>query len=99
VKHIYNRHWLGRLAMMAMHLPYLYALRALVRRLSAKGSLDRGMDLLRDALDWLGGLPFEVARPEQVFDFLRDRDFVLLRLKTCAGRPGCNEFVFLRPKK
>ena len=99
VKHIYNRNWLGRLVMMAMHLPYVYVLRALVRRLSTKGSPDRGMDLWRDALDWLGGLPFEVAKPEEVFDFLRDRGFLLLRLRTCAGRLGCNEFVFLRPKK
>ncbi len=96
VKRLYNRNWVGRLIMGAVHLPYLYFLRALVRALSGKRDLDRGMDLWRDALDWLGGYPFEVAKPEQVFDFFCDRDFVLRRLKTCQGRMGCNEFVFSR---
>jgi len=96
VKRLYNLSWVGRLTMGAIHLPYLYVLRALVRTLSGKSDLARGMDLWRDALDWLGGFPFEVAKPEQVFDFFRDRDFVLRRLKTCQGRTGCNEFVFSR---
>ena len=26
-----------------------------------------------DLVDWIGGWPFEVARPEEVFRFLRDR--------------------------
>lgn len=56
----------------------------------------RGMDAWRDVLDWVGGLPFEVAKPEVVFDFYRQRGFVLYRLKTCGGALGCNEFVFTR---
>jgi 2-polyprenyl-6-hydroxyphenyl methylase/3-demethylubiquinone-9 3-methyltransferase len=57
---------------------------------------ERGMDPWRDVVDWVGGCPFEVARPEQVFDFLRARGFELRKLKTCAGGLGCNEFVFVR---
>lgn len=56
----------------------------------------RGMDAWRDVLDWVGGLPFEVAKPEAVFDFYRQRGFVLDRLTTCGGALGCNEFVFTR---
>ena len=56
----------------------------------------RGMSPWRDAVDWVGGYPFEVARPEEVFDFCRARGFALRRLKTCAGGRGCNEFVFQR---
>lgn len=56
----------------------------------------RGMSPWRDVIDWVGGYPFEVSRPEQVFDFFRDRGFRLLRLKTCGGSHGCNEFVFAR---
>jgi 2-polyprenyl-6-hydroxyphenyl methylase/3-demethylubiquinone-9 3-methyltransferase len=56
----------------------------------------RGMSPWRDVVDWVGGLPFEVSRPEQVLDFLRDRGFTLLRMKTCGGGLGCNEFVFQR---
>ncbi len=54
----------------------------------------RGMSAWRDIVDWAGGLPFEVATPEQIFNFFRDRGFRLERLKTCAGGHGCNEFVF-----
>lgn len=56
----------------------------------------RGMDPWRDAVDWVGGLPFEVAKPEQILDFCRPKGFRLERLVTCAGGHGCNEFVFTR---
>lgn len=54
----------------------------------------RGMSAWRDLVDWVGGLPFEVATPEQIFHFYRDRGFRLEELKTCKGYLGCNEFVF-----
>lgn len=56
----------------------------------------RGMSARHDLVDWVGGYPFEVARPEKVFGFLRARGFELRHLKTCAGGLGCNEFVFER---
>jgi 2-polyprenyl-6-hydroxyphenyl methylase/3-demethylubiquinone-9 3-methyltransferase len=59
----------------------------------SKGS-SRGMSPRRDLVDWVGGLPFEVAKPEHIFRFFRDRGFLLEELKTCAGGHGCNEFVF-----
>jgi SAM-dependent methyltransferase len=55
---------------------------------------ERGMSFSRDLIDWVGGYPFEVATPEQIFDFYRARGFSLERLHTCAGNLGCNEFVF-----
>lgn len=56
-------------------------------------SLNRGMSPWRDVVDWVGGYPFEVAKPEEVFEFYRDRGFRLATLKT-AGGCGFNEFVF-----
>jgi 2-polyprenyl-6-hydroxyphenyl methylase/3-demethylubiquinone-9 3-methyltransferase len=56
----------------------------------------RGMHAWYDLVDWIGGWPFEVARPEVVFRFLRDRGFTLVELTTCGGGHGCNEFVFRR---
>jgi 2-polyprenyl-3-methyl-5-hydroxy-6-metoxy-1,4-benzoquinol methylase len=56
----------------------------------------RGMSYWHDLLDWIGGYPFEVAKPEQVFCMYRDRGFVLKQLRTYAGSIGCNEFVFTR---
>lgn len=57
---------------------------------------NRGMSRWHDLLDWVGGYPFEVARPEEVFDFYRKRGFTLVGLKTCGGKLGCNEYVFER---
>ncbi len=56
----------------------------------------RGMSRWHDYLDWVGGYPFEVAKPEEVFEFCRDRGFELENMTTCGGGFGCNEFVFVR---
>lgn len=58
----------------------------------------RGMSPWHDVVDWAGGYPFEVAKPEEILDFLRARGFVLERMKTCGGGLGCNEFVFRRER-
>lgn len=55
---------------------------------------DRGMSAWHDLIDWVGGYPFEVAKPEEVFAFFRRRGFILEELKTCGGSLGCNEYVF-----
>ena len=57
---------------------------------------ERGMSVWHDLVDWVGGYPFEVAKPEEVFDFYRQRGFELVRLKTRGGGLGCNEYVFVR---
>ncbi len=65
------------------------------RRSSAFASQKaRGMHWYYDLVDWIGGFPFEVAKPGEVLDFLHARGFVLDRLTTCGGNLGCNEFVF-----
>jgi 2-polyprenyl-6-hydroxyphenyl methylase/3-demethylubiquinone-9 3-methyltransferase len=56
----------------------------------------RGMHWWYDLVDWIGGYPFEVAKPEEIFRFLRDRGFQLMEMTTCGGGLGCNEFVFRR---
>ncbi|PIZ34359.1 MAG: class I SAM-dependent methyltransferase [Alphaproteobacteria bacterium CG_4_10_14_0_8_um_filter_37_21] len=55
---------------------------------------NRGMSAWHDVVDWVGGYPFETAKPEQVFHFFKEKDFQLEYLKTCAGGLGCNEFIF-----
>jgi 2-polyprenyl-3-methyl-5-hydroxy-6-metoxy-1,4-benzoquinol methylase len=57
---------------------------------------ERGMSPWRDLIDWVGGYPFEVAKPEAILDFYLRRGFTLTRLVTCGGSLGCNEFVFVR---
>jgi 2-polyprenyl-6-hydroxyphenyl methylase/3-demethylubiquinone-9 3-methyltransferase len=56
----------------------------------------RGMSRWHDVVDWIGGYPFEVATPDAVVEFCRQRGFAPVRLKTCGGKLGCNEFVFER---
>lgn len=59
---------------------------------------NRGMSPWHDLVDWVGGLPFEVAAPEAIFHFLEERGFRLIYLKTCAGGIGCNEYTFVRER-
>lgn len=54
----------------------------------------RGMSRWRDIIDWVGGYPYEVATPDEIFDFYRARGFKLVKLKTGGVGLGCNEFVF-----
>lgn len=57
---------------------------------------NRGMSPFRDVIDWVGGFPFEVSQPAEVFNFYKSLGYQLDKLKTCAGGLGCNEFVFLK---
>ncbi len=64
----------------------------------AERKTDRGMSVWHDLIDWVGGYPFEVAKPEEIFEFLRERGYQLEHIKTCAGGHGCNEFLFIKKK-
>ncbi|HET6585778.1 MAG TPA: class I SAM-dependent methyltransferase, partial [Nannocystaceae bacterium] len=56
----------------------------------------RGMSVWHDWVDWVGGYPYEVATPEQVFEAVVAHGFVLTTLRTCGGHAACNQFVFRR---
>jgi SAM-dependent methyltransferase len=101
LKHLYCRSPLWRVALVGTIVPYwilrrfaadLVWCRNPLRRYTQYRS-DRGMSVWHDWIDWLGGYPFEVAKPEQILDFYRARGLVLTRLRT-AGGGGCNEYVF-----
>ena len=57
---------------------------------------NRGMSRWRDIIDWVGGYPYEVAKPEEIFDFYRARGFQLTKMKCGGVGLGCNEFVFIK---
>jgi 2-polyprenyl-6-hydroxyphenyl methylase/3-demethylubiquinone-9 3-methyltransferase len=103
VKKTYCAGWMGRFIVKAIFYPYFALRRAaadvIYRRNPFKSYSEykksRGMSVVHDWVDWLGGYPFEVAKPEEIFSFFLEKGFTLLRLKTCAGGLGCNEFVFL----
>jgi len=64
----------------------------------ARKQEDRGMSVWHDLIDWVGGYPFEVAKPEQVFNFFKINGFSMENLTTCGGGYGCNQFVFRRSR-
>ena len=55
---------------------------------------NRGMTKWRDIVDWVGGFPYEVSTPDEVFDFCRARGFTLTKLNCGYVGLGCNQFVF-----
>lgn len=101
VKQTYNAGPVGRAAVMGAFVP-MFAARNLINDLLHRRSPlesyrsyyeQRGMSRVHDWVDWLGGYPFEVARPEEIFEFFQERGFQLVGLKTCGGGLGCNEFL------
>jgi 2-polyprenyl-3-methyl-5-hydroxy-6-metoxy-1,4-benzoquinol methylase len=60
---------------------------------------NRGMSHWRDIVDWVGGYPYEVAKPEEIFDFYRAHGFTLMKMKCGGVGLGCNEFVFARERR
>lgn len=57
---------------------------------------ERGMSRWRDIIDWVGGYPYEVAKPEEIFDFYRANGFTLAKLQCGGVGLGCDQFVFLK---
>ena len=57
---------------------------------------ERGMNVYHDLIDWLGGLPYEVAGEDETVIFFRKRGFILERIKV-NGEGSCNIYVFSLP--
>jgi 2-polyprenyl-6-hydroxyphenyl methylase/3-demethylubiquinone-9 3-methyltransferase len=104
VKQLYNTGRVGQIAVMSTFVPYFVGRGLIADVLRVRNPLSRyreyrrtrGMSMAHDWVDWLGGYPFEVAKPEEVFHFCQSRGFDLHRLRTCGGKLGCNEFVLRR---
>lgn len=102
-KHLYCSSTLGRWLVGATFYPLfaVYALWQDLRHLHMPGTharnyvRKRGMSLFHDWRDWLGGYPFEVAKPDQVVRKLAADGFEL-RGQTLTRGLGCNEFVFAK---
>ncbi len=103
VKKVYCSNQLGQVLVSCLFIPLL-ALRSIavglikyrnpVKNFSNYKS-KRGMSIYHDWVDWLGGYPFEVAKPEEIFLFYKEHGFTLENLVT-TNKLGCNQFVFRR---
>jgi 2-polyprenyl-3-methyl-5-hydroxy-6-metoxy-1,4-benzoquinol methylase len=92
IKRFYNASpWPFRYGMVAA----LSAARGLMRVLRGKHPfrVERGMSVWYDAIDWLGGLPYEYATPDAIDKFLVARGFEMIQ-SVLTRRSGCNEFVY-----
>ena len=105
VKKAYCSGTFGKVSVLALFVPY-FAFGGLIVDLArgnnpvfrySRYKQSRGMSRVHDWVDWLGGYPFEVAKPEAVMDFCQARGFHIQRLTTRGGGHGCNEFVFASP--
>ena len=92
----------GRWAMTAIWVPGFFARMCVASLVAGRNKFaayhhERGMSPVHDWIDWIGGLPFEVAKPDDVIRFHEQRGFELLKL-TRTTSLGCNQFVFrLKP--
>ena len=104
IKKLYVSGMPGRILTLSIIMPY-YAVRAVLAGIVESGNplkrfrdyrQNRGMSIFHDWIDWIGGYPFEVAKPGEVLKFYRDHKLVLETLIT-TNRSGCNQFVFGLP--
>lgn len=96
VKKLFNTGPMQRWLIIVTHAPIFLSRQLLKTALTGKWLRRRGMSPWRDIIDWLGGYPFEVAKPEQIVEFFRERGFNLEKMTTVGGRQGCNQFVLGR---
>lgn len=99
VKKIYCSGTPGKLCTTFLLVPLLF-IRTLVLSFIRKKNIfkeykniNRGMSITRDWFDWLGGFPFEVAKVDDVFNFVRVKGFELVNIKTTCGT-GLNQYIF-----
>jgi 2-polyprenyl-6-hydroxyphenyl methylase/3-demethylubiquinone-9 3-methyltransferase len=54
----------------------------------------RGMNIYHDLVDWLGGLPYEVANEDEMLQWGIKNNLTLLRIKCPGGNGTCNFYLF-----
>ena len=104
IHQIYCSGLLGRTAMSSIFIPYWIVRHVLSDTVRGRApwhtmatyKKNRGMSVWHDWHDWLGGYPFEVAKPETIILPIQDEGFKLRNLVTQYGTMGCVEYVFER---
>ncbi|MBI3502826.1 MAG: methyltransferase domain-containing protein [Bacteroidetes bacterium] len=103
IKRTYCSGFLGRTFVLSVFIPY-YTIKFSVIGLLKYGNpikyfnvykKNRGMSVYHDWIDWLGGLPFEVAKPETLKKYFEEKGFITTNMIITKGL-GCNQFVFKR---
>lgn len=106
VKRFYNLNIFYRLLITAFYFPYFTLQSVIIGLIKYRNPFGhfiyyrqkRGMSIYHDWIDWLGGYPFEVAKPSAIFKFYRKRGLILNNITLTRGI-GCNEFLFTEDSK
>jgi 2-polyprenyl-3-methyl-5-hydroxy-6-metoxy-1,4-benzoquinol methylase len=101
IKKIYCSNLLGKILISSIYIPFFIFQSVAIGIVKygnpigqfSKYKKKRGMSIYHDWIDWLGGYPFEVAKPEDIYKFYKSHGFVLENMTT-TNRFGCNQFVF-----
>ncbi|CAK0748151.1 Methyltransferase type 12 [Gammaproteobacteria bacterium] len=103
IKKTYCSTWLGKILVSCVFIPLFTLQSIIIGLIKYKNPMghffnykkNRGMSIYYDWFDWLGGYPFEVAKPEDIFHFYKKHGYILNNLIT-TNRLGCNQFLFLK---
>ncbi len=104
VKYIYNRlprpfnfaygYSIGFLAKFLVLLKYTFLLKPMtIVNQWINYKKQRGMSVIHDMIDWVGGYPFEFAKYDVLEAYLKSRGFIV-KNSTKASSLGCHQIVF-----
>lgn len=104
VKRLYCSGWLGRTLMSAIFYPVFFLSGLLIDIVRLRNPAARyrehkkyrGMSLVHDWRDWLGGYPFEPAEPVRIISFYKNLGFELVQFLPTGHGFGNNQFLFRR---
>lgn len=93
IKKIYNNSGsIIKYLMLAGYLPLIFFRYLMYFQNPLK--LPRGMNIYYDAIDWLGGYPYEYASIDEILSYMTQNGFAQVKIIKTSGFTGCNEFVF-----
>ena len=104
IKRIYCSGTAGRILMTAVFYPLFFLVGLLIDLFRLRNPARRfrehieyrGMSLVHDWKDWLGGLPYERASAQRITGYHENLGFELLKLTPPDFGFGNNQFVFRR---
>lgn len=100
IKRFYNFNVVTKAVTSMVFVPYLLGRRAIAsiragENLFTTYNRERGMHVLTDIMDWIGGYPYEYATYEQIVRFYSERGFVASKVIPTEGI-GNHQFSFVR---
>lgn len=100
IKKLYCSSVIGKLLVCSIFFPYFFLRAIMVSLITGENTFatykkNRGMSVIHDWYDWLGGFPFEVASVEEIFHFYTAKGFRLSNIIT-TNSLGTNQFVFIK---